>query len=109
MHSRSTAMSDFAALSDQKPRVRGIAMTIDSEKADPAPGKSGEDGANECNLSRRSVLLASTALAAASAMPASEMAWAQQKPAAAPKKKPAEPKTAAQPAPAASGQKPSIL
>jgi arylsulfatase A-like enzyme len=64
------------------------------------------------NLSRRKLLLASTALAAASAAPASEMAAAQQKPAAGAQKKPAapaQPKPAAQPAPASSAQKPNIL
>ncbi len=85
-------------------------MTIDS-KQDPASLKA-QDCPDECNLSRRSILLASTALAAASAMPVSEMAAAQQKPPAGAQKKPAapaQPKAAAQPAPAASGQKPNIL
>jgi arylsulfatase len=86
-------------------------MTIDNEKADPAPRKTPEDDPSESNISRRSLLLASTALATASAMPASEMAVAQPPKPGAPKKpaKPAEPKPAAQPAPTAPERKPNIL
>jgi arylsulfatase A-like enzyme len=65
--------------------------------------------AQDYSLSRRNLLLASTAFAAAATVPAVEMAAAQQKPAGAQKKlsAPAQPKPATQPAPA--GQKPNIL
>ena len=72
----------------------------------------GTSQAQDRSLSRRNLLLAGTALTAAAAVPAVEMAAAQQKPAAAAQKKPAagaQPKPAAQPAPAQSGQKPNIL
>jgi arylsulfatase A-like enzyme len=55
-----------------------------------------ESEAQNQNLSRRNLLLASTALAAAAAVPGAEIAQAQKMP-------------AAQPAPAQSGQKPNIL
>jgi arylsulfatase A-like enzyme len=79
---------------------------------DPKVQNNGTSQAQDRSLSRRNILLAGTALTAAAAVPAIEMAAAQQKPAATARKKPAaptQPKPAAQPAPAPSGQKPNIL
>lgn len=77
-------------------------MTTDSEKTEPSPQQTLGQRSKEWDLSRRHLLLASTALAAGSAVPAAGMAQAQ--------KKPAQPKPAGQPAPAAaSGQPPNIV
>src|SRR5579884_2162886 len=77
-------------------------MSMESDKADPKPQNSLGQHSNEGHVSRRKILLTSTALAAASALPSAEFARAQKKPA-------ARQEPAAQPAVAPSGRQPNIL
>ncbi len=77
-------------------------MSMESDKADPKPQNSLGQHPNEGHVSRRKILLTSTALAAASALPSAEFARAQKKPA-------ARQEPAAQPAVAPSGRQPNIL